>query len=274
MKRIFLSVVIVSLLVFNSSCKSTAKTQKKAIVNTNKATNYNHYTQAILWQQNAAEYRALCHQAYNTAKSNLAYYKGKQFKRPLAVVTDIDETVLDNSPYNARMILSGNGYTRESWLAWGKELKAKAIPGALDFFKEAYQQGITIFYVSNRYDIQKEETIANLKKLGFPGVDENHVLLRKETSSKEPRRKAIERTHQIIMLFGDNLTDFSEEFEKQPTEKRNALVEQMKDLFGKKYIVLPNPIYGDWETKGIFEGSYKWTPKQKDSIRKAKLRLN
>ncbi len=76
------------------------------------------------------------------------------------------------------------------------------------------------------------------------------------------------------MLFGDNLTHFSDAFEKQSTTNRNALVEKMKDLFGKKYIVLPNPIYGDWETKGIFEGSYKWTPKQKDSIRKAKLRVN
>ncbi|HFS66597.1 MAG TPA: 5'-nucleotidase, lipoprotein e(P4) family, partial [Flavobacteriia bacterium] len=203
-----------------------------------------------------------------------ASYKGKQTLGPLAIITDIDETVLDNSPFNARMVINGDKFTRESWLAWGKELKAKPVPGALDFFTEAYNMGITIFYVSNRYDEQKPETIANLKKVGFPGVDENHVLLRKETSSKEPRRKQIAENFQIIMLFGDNLTDFSEEFEKQPTAKRNTLVEKMKDLFGKKYIVLPNPIYGDWETKGIFENSYEWTGKQKDSIRKAKLRLN
>lgn len=266
-----LKIVLITILLVNFGCKSTLKTQKSS--STNSVTN-NYYSQAVLWQQNAAEYRALCHHAYNTAKRNLNDYKGKQFLRPLAIVTDIDETILDNSPFNARMIVNGKNFTKESWLSWGKELKAKPVPGALAFFKEAYKMGITIFYVSNRYDIQKPETIANLKKVGFPGVDENHVLLRKETSSKEPRRKQIEKNYQIIMFFGDNLTDFSDVFEKQPTAKRNALVEKMKDLFGKKYIILPNPIYGDWETKGIFEGSYKWTPKQKDSIRKAKLRLN
>ena len=271
MKR-YLKLILISILFLSLGCKTTSKT---TTINPDSSTDkYKVYEQAVLWQQNAAEYKALCFQAYNTAKLNLENYKGKQFIRPLAVITDIDETVLDNSPYNARMILSGKGYTRESWLSWGKELKARPIPGALDFFKEASKMGITIFYVSNRFDAQKPETIANLKKVGFPGVDENHVLLRTNTSSKEARRKQIEEKYQVIMLFGDNLTDFSEEFEKQPTAKRNALVEKMKTQFGKKYIVLPNPIYGDWETKGIFEGSYKWTTKQKDSIRKAKLRLN
>lgn len=264
--------LVISFLFFGLGCKTSSKTTfTKPKISTDK---YKYYEQAMLWQQNAAEYKALCFQAYNTAKSNLEKYQGKQFIRPLAVITDIDETVLDNSAYNARMILSGKGYSRKSWLAWGKELKARPIPGALDFFNEAYKMGITIFYVSNRFDKQKPETIANLKKVGFPGVDEKHVLLRTNTSSKEERRNQIEANYQVIMLFGDNLTDFSKEFEKQPTEKRNALVKKMKSLFGKKYIVLPNPIYGDWESKGIYEGSYEWTTKEKDSIRKAKLRLN
>jgi 5'-nucleotidase (lipoprotein e(P4) family) len=73
------------------------------------------------------------------------------------------------------------------------------------------------------------------------------------------------------MLLGDNLSDFMDVFDKKSTQVRNKLVEGMKDDFGRKFIVLPNPMYGDWETKGIYEGRYDWSAQQKDSIRKAKL---
>jgi len=215
-----------------------------------------HSIQALLWQQNAAEYRALCHQAYNLAKLELDVLLTKEFEKPIAIVTDIDETVLDNSPYNARMVKTDTDYTRDTWIAWGKEAKAKSIPGALEFFNYAHKKGVAIYYLSNRYYVQTPETIINLKKNGFLGVDEQHVLLRKETSKKKPRRDLISKTHQIVMLFGDNLSDFSEDFDKQPTSKRNSLVKDKKSEFGAKFIVFPNPMYGDWETKGIYEGSY------------------
>lgn len=84
------------------------------------------------------------------------------------------------------MVVSGNSFTKENWLAWGKELKAKPIPGSLAFFKNAYQQGITIFYVSNRYHIQKPETIANLKKLDFRVLMKITFYYEKKLASKKP----------------------------------------------------------------------------------------
>ncbi len=268
--------LLLGLFFFTSACvtvstttSKTTKVQTPVVIPERE-----HTIQALLWQQNAAEYKALCYQAYHMAKLRLDALLEKQYDQPVAVVTDIDETVLDNSAYNARMIQSDTGFTRESWIAWGKELKARAIPGAVDFFNYATGRGVTVYYLSNRYNIQKPETIANLKKVGFPNVDEDHVLLRTHTSAKKPRRDLIEETHHILLLFGDNLSDFSEEFDKQPTKKRNALVQQLESLFGEKFIVLPNPMYGDWESKGIYEASYKWTAPQKDSLRRSKLRLN
>ena len=273
--KIRISVIL--LLIFSFGCKTSSTTTSNSVVKQKDCSipKREHSVQALLWQQNAAEYKALCFQAFNLAKLQLdKLTNNRQYKRPIAVVTDIDETVLDNSPFNARMIRDNKGFKKDDWYAWGKETNAKAIPGAVDFFNYAKSKGVSIFYVSNRDNVQLNETIKNLKKVGFPAVDKAHVLLRNGSSAKQPRRDLINKTHQIVMFFGDNLSDFSELFDKQPTAKRNELVNQMKEEFGTKFIVLPNPMYGDWESKGIYEGSYKWTDKQKDSLRKAKLRMN
>ncbi len=273
--KIKYTLLISTLLLISFSCKTTSTTTENSVIEKGKyIPKREHTVQALLWQQNAAEYKALCYQAYNLAKLKIDDLAKNQYLRPIAIVTDIDETVLDNSPYNARMVKADEGFTKNTWYAWGKEASAKSVPGALEFFNYAAKKGITIYYLSNRDDIQKAETIANLKKVGFPGVDKEHVLLRNGSSAKKPRRDLISKTHQIVMLFGDNLSDFSELFDKQSTSKRNKLVQEMKTKFGTDFIVLPNPMYGDWETKGIYEGSYKWTAKQKDSIRKRKLFVN
>ncbi len=268
-------IIVLGLIILNFSCKTTVNTDTNNSVN-NTVPKREHTVQALLWQQQSAEYKALTHQAYNLAKMYLdnALANKKENSKPLAIVTDIDETVLDNSPYNARMVKYDVDYTSSTWNAWGKEAKAKAVPGALDFFNYADSKGVAVYYISNRKIIQLEETIANLKTKGFPKANTNTVLLRTTTNGKEIRRNDVEKTHEIIMLLGDNLSDFSDLFDNQPTKKRNNLVEELKSKFGKKFIVLPNPMYGDWETKGIYESSYKWSGKQKDSIRKSKLRLH
>lgn len=232
-----------------------------------------HSVQTVLWQQQSAEYKALCYQAFNLARYQIdeMFSRDLEFGKPFAIITDIDETLLDNSPYNAKMIEVDKGYTRDSWIEWGKLENAAAVPGAVEFLNYAVSKGIEIYYISNRYLIQQPETMSNLKKMGFPNVDDEHILLRGEKSGKEERRQVVHKKNNVIMLIGDNLADFSELYDGQSTAKRNELTKKMSKEFGKKFIVLPNPMYGDWETKGIYEGSYKWTPAQQDSIRKAKL---
>ena len=236
--------------------------------------NSNEYkVQAQVWTQNSAEYKALCFQAFNTAKINIDSYLSseKKYNRPLAIITDVDETVLDNSPYDGRLILEDVSYDRESWVEWGNLEIAEAIPGSLEFLTYAYEKGVKVFYVSNRYSEQLKSTVNNLKKLGFPNVSESTVLLRGDSRSKSERRNSISDGHEVIMLIGDNLSDFNDEFEVKISEERINYTNQMKDNFGTKLIVLPNPNYGDWESNGLFGGE-SYDNIEKDSIRKSNIK--
>ena len=236
--------------------------------------NSNEYkVQAQVWTQNSAEYRALCFQAFNTAKINIDSFLSseKKYDRPLAIITDVDETVLDNSPYDGRLILEDISYDRESWVEWGNLEIAEAIPGSLEFLTYASEKGIKVFYVSNRYSEQLESTINNLKRLGFPNVSESTVLLRSDSRSKSERRNSISDGHEVIMLIGDNLSDFNDKFEVKISEERINYTNEMRGNFGTKLIVLPNPNYGDWESNWLFGGE-SFDNIEKDSIRKSNIK--
>ena len=229
--------------------------------------------QAQVWTQNSAEYRALCYQAFNAAKMNLdaLFFFEKEYDKPLAIIADVDETVLDNSPYDGKLILNNTAYNRESWVEWGNLEIAKAIPGSLEFLIYASEKNVEIFYISNRYSEQLEATVNNLKKLGFPDAKESNVLLRGDTRSKSERRKSVSDNYEVIMLIGDNLSDFNDEFEKKISKERTNYTDELSNDFGTRLIVLPNPNYGDWESNGIYEGM-NYNNLQKDSARKAKIK--
>lgn len=235
--------------------------------------NNEYKLQAQVWTQNSAEYRALCYQAFNAAKINLdaIFFFEKKYDKPLAIIADVDETVLDNSPYDGKLILNNTSYNRESWVDWGNLEIAKAIPGSLDFLKYASEKNIEIFYISNRYSEQLESTVNNLKKLGFPNAKKSNVLLRNDGRSKSERRKSVFKNYEVIMLIGDNLSDFNDEFEEKLSTERTKYTDDLSSEFGTKLIVLPNPNYGDWESNGIFEGK-SLSDDQKDSIRKSKIK--
>ncbi len=213
----------------------------------------------ILFMQKAAEYRALCYQAFNWAKITLdADEKNKkklpkvERKKPRAVVVDIDETVLDNSPAQAANVKNRAAFDLKNWYAWGEMRKAKAIPGAVEFLNYAVSKGVKVFYVSNRDEAQKQATIDNLKSAGFQDVSAENVLLRDKESTKEPRRQTISQKYRIAILMGDNLNDLSNVFERKSIADRFAEVDKTKSEFGSRFIVLPNAMYGDWES-AIYE---------------------
>ncbi len=269
-----LSILLLSILLI-TSCHSTVQiaqtvplADQKSLIPVRE-----HSIQSVLWQQHAAEYRALSYQAFNLARLSLdkLLANDKEGLNPYAVVTDIDETVLNNSPYNGMLIKEDKEFSSATWKEWGEQKTAVAVPGALDFFRYCKTRGVEVFYNSNRRVNQQKETMENLKHIGFPYVDDQHMLLKEKTSGKEARRHTVKQTNEIIMLLGDNLSDFSDLFDKKPTQERNDIVDNNKNLFGSSWIVLPNPMYGDWETKGIYEGKYDWTAAQKDSIRREKV---
>ena len=232
---------------------------------------------ATLWQQTSAEYRAAAWQAYDEAREILPValadsswtaaveQEGGDFSMlPPAVVVDIDETVLDNSPQQARTILAGGSFDPEAWGAWVNEARAPAVPGAREFLALAESLGVAVFYVTNRDQPLEEATRRNLEAEGLlldPEVDT--VLTRGERegwgSDKTSRREAIAERYRIVLLVGDDFNDFVSA--RLPRAERDRLVERYADRWGDRWIMIPNPVYGSWE--GALYGEADDTPEKR-----------
>ncbi len=276
MKRIFLSILIIVGL-FSSCCEEK---ENKALVQTTdslqtdsavRISKTDYRVLATLWFKEAAEVKALYYQNFNYAKSLLdeALKKGRfklKKKKPKAIITDVDETVLDNSPYNAEAIKDEIEYSFETWSKWVHKKEAKALPGALDFAKYAEEKGVEIFYVSNRSVKNLDYTLANLKQAGFPFADEKHIILKDKSSDKTERRNAILKNYEVVLYLGDNLRDFSEIFKYTEKTNRADSVDAHKDLFGTKFIIFPNSMYGEWE-KALYKGDFAKPENEKRKLR-------
>jgi 5'-nucleotidase (lipoprotein e(P4) family) len=213
----------------------------------------------VLWQQYAAEYRALCYQAFNIAELRLDQAIRAK-KKKLAIITDLDETILDNSFSEAQALKEGRSYTPAGWKEWTDRAAATAVPGAVAFLQLAKKKGVSIYYISNRNHNEVQSTLRNLQLLQLPDADTAHMLFVKDVSSKEARRQAVVKHHNVFMLLGDNLNDFTQFFEKGTSESRFAETDKVQKEWGRKFIVLPNATYGEWENaltnyqRGISQG--------------------
>ena len=226
---------------------------------------------AINWMQQSGEYRALAYQAFNMAKVAFDTAKPAAGMKK-AVVVDLDETMIDNSAEGAYRLLEHKSFDPAMWTQWCEAKQAMAIPGAVEFANYVNSHGGKMFYVSNRkVGAEYQVTIDNLKALGFTGVDETSVLLKDKDSKKTSRFDQVKKAgYEIVVYAGDNLDDFAftgETYHKL-NDVRNATVDKYKADFGVKYIVLPNPIYGNW-VSGLGADYYK-----KDSAGKQKLHRN
>ena len=223
---------------------------------------------AVLWVQRAAEYDAVSQTVYRAAADKLdTALKEANWDAlvptergnaatglPPAVVMDVDETVLDNSPYQARLVRDDASYDETTWDLWVAEKKAKPVPGVVDFAKAAAAKGVTILYISNRAVHLKDATIANLKAVGMPVKDDSVFLglgtfvqdCEQNGSEKNCRRKLAGQKYRVLMQFGDQLGDFAEIVANTP-EGRDGLYDEYTDWFGERWFMLPNPTYGSWE---------------------------
>ncbi|MGB2799499.1 MAG: HAD family acid phosphatase, partial [Dehalococcoidia bacterium] len=155
-------------------------------------------------------------------------------------------------------------------LEWVDLIEAKPLPGAKEFLDYTASCDVEVFYVSNRFEAQREVTRENLLSVGFPYADDDHIYLREGGPSKESRRQAIAEDYQIILLIGDNLNDFSDVFEDKLVPDRAAEVDSLKDEFGSRFIILPNPMYGDWED-AVYEYGRALSDAEEDTLRKEML---
>ena len=266
MKRTKLTIIVIICLVVLGLSGPAAAEDKYTAKDLN-----DQLVMATLWMQVSAEYRALCYQAFNLARMNLsAYLADRKGDKPAAVIVDADETVLDNSAYEAFLIDQDFGYSSKTWVPWMAAAQAKAVPGAKEFFDFAKSKGVEIFYITNRKMVGYEGTKKNLAAVGFPNVDKKHLLLRTKSSDKQARRDMVTKDYDVVFLMGDNLNDFLSVFRKKSIEERFAETDKIKDQWGRKFIVLPNPTYGDWEG-AIYKGNWGASPAEKNKMRRDRL---
>jgi acid phosphatase len=235
---------------------------------------------SVLYQQTAAERLAGSLQTFRSAKQALdnaladpswSALPGQdiQGKKP-AIIVDVDETVLDNTAYEARMILDGTKYP-EGWVSWGKEAAATEVPGAKDFLNYAAAKGVTIFYVTNRVVELKEATKNNLTKLGIHwDQTKETVLMRGENnwdSDKGPRRTLVGNEYRVLLMAGDNLGDFvdAKDNNLSPSNRAN-IVKDYADYWGVKWFMLQNIAYGDWEG-ALYNFDYSLSPDEVHNTR-------
>jgi acid phosphatase len=238
---------------------------------------------ATLWMQRSVEYKANSMGAFVLARIRLeqaladenwtgapAEQTGAYQKLPPAVVLDLDETLIDNSRFQAWMVLNDKTFSPPVWTQFVNAQVTEAIPGAVDFTKFAESKGVKVFYISNRTVEEEPATRANMERLGFPmGGNVDVFLTTKKqpdwTSAKGTRRAFVAKDYRVLLNLGDNFGDFVDSY-RTSEEERMKVFEENRERWGREWIMLANPAYGSFES-APFGHDYK---KSADEQRQAK----
>jgi 5'-nucleotidase (lipoprotein e(P4) family) len=238
---------------------------------------------ATLWNQRSVEYKGNALTVYALARIRLdealadkswtaapIEQKGDFANLPPAIILDVDETVLDNSPYEVWMMKANQTFSTKTWNQFCAAQISKAIPGAVEFTKYADSKGVKVFYISNRGVETKKDTRENMEKLGFPmGGNVDTFMMQNEKpdwgSQKGTRRTVIAKDYRILLNFGDNLGDFDDRYRSSEAE-RLKVFEEDKAHWGRDWLVIANPTYGSFDT-APFGHDFK---KSREEQRKAK----
>jgi 5'-nucleotidase (lipoprotein e(P4) family) len=248
----------------STPARTPAGTAASGLVTANRDTHEG--LNGVLWMQTAAEYWAIASAAYRGAQVTLeesmrdtswtaSLEQGSGYEsRPGAVIFDLDETVLDNSRFQAQLVLERTLYQSAMWEAWVDEMAAGLVPGAKDFIAFAEGKGIRTFYVTNRTVGEQDKTLKNLAALGISASDATVLCVGENgwTSDKTPRRAEIAKTHRVLLLVGDDMNDFVSTANLSPLQ-RVALAQTHSRFWGKAWVLLPNPLYGSWE-RALYPG--------------------
>src|SRR5688572_30106674 len=165
---------------------------------------------AVAWKQTAAEYDALYIQGFNVARMHVDRAR-RDGRKKLAVISDLDDTVLDTRDYWRELVATGRQlFDDPTWDAWVAKNRVKATPGAREFLNWCRDSNVEVFYITNRDQGAgtMDLVLGNLKTAGLPFADAAHVSVITESSDKEPRQRAIAGSHDVVVLLGDNLNDF------------------------------------------------------------------
>ena len=242
---------------------------------------------ATLWTQRSVEFKATALGAFALARMRLDQaladptwtaapkeQTGAYQSLPPAVVVDVDETIFDNSAYQAWMALKDTTFDPTTWNAYVKTVSSLAIPGAVEFATYADAKGVRVFYISNRTAEEEAPTRNNLEKLGFPlGAPVDTVLMTREQpdwgSAKGTRRAYVAKSYRILLNIGDNFGDFVDEYRGSEAERLKVL-EEHRDRWGREWIMIANPSYGSFES-APFGHDFKLSDAEKRKAKRGAL---
>ena len=221
----------------------------------------------IQWHTQSKEYRLLTSTIYQRAEQAL---KNKTLPTSQwTVVMDVDETVLDNSPYQLSVEPTGVGYTPKTWDQWIASEKAILVPGAKAFIETVFKLGGKLALVTNRHRRQDAHTWRNLEAVGIEVSTTNTCLIGRDNADKKAingktiindkdlRKQQLENGTascyqpndtryslfsglEIVMQVGDNIQDFSK------ITQESASIDALLPLTNDEFILLPNATYGSW----------------------------
>lgn len=131
----------------------------------------------------------------------------------LAIVLDIDETVLSNYP---QMDREDFGYDRIDWVAWVDEAAAPAIEPMREVYREARRRGVAVIFLTGRSDpAEKKGTLLNLEREGMSEYLRIFFKTKQDTAPTAAERKVKRRAEMeaagwtIIASVGDQMSDFA-----------------------------------------------------------------
>jgi 5'-nucleotidase (lipoprotein e(P4) family) len=227
-----------------------------------------------LWMQTSAEYVACCLQIYHLAGDQVELDVRQMHhddhsqspttqtstgnNLPSAVVMDLDETVLDNATLQSHLYLNGIDYSETEFNRFVTDNfdSIRLVPGAEEFIRRAESLGITVVYITNRAESIRGATVKTLAQwgvstTGLESAESTRLLMQtSKDSAKKPRRDLVRAKYNVIAYFGDQLGDFSDEFALSPNTTAEGRVEDAYNyqaLWGTRWFVLPNPVYGQWQ---------------------------
>ncbi|BDU51385.1 HAD family acid phosphatase [Haliovirga abyssi] len=192
---------------------------------------------ALLWMQDGAEYKSLVHQAFNIAEKRVR--EDKMIKK---VFVRVDEVLLDNTPYFAWLLKSNEKDTIENRNRWYSSLDAEAVDGAVEFINYLNKNNVEVKLITSRDRNVYDVTIRNMNKAGFKALTLNNLISESDFDSY------VKNGGKYTAIVTNDLNDFSSKIDGKNYRERKAFADNQKNDFGKKWVIIPNVLYGDFET--------------------------
>ena len=145
----------------------------------------------------------------------------------LAIVFDIDETVLSNWEYLAKYDYSFDPTLVNQWLA---QSRSQPLSPTIALYQEAVQMRVPVFFISGRKTPLHAATVLNLRRVGITKFQGLYLRSVNDTNSsvvpfKTAARQAIaDQGYRIVLNIGDQESD-------------------LKGGFAERRYKLPNPFY-------------------------------